>query len=128
MHSISRSERRFAPHPEPALRAACDLSPEAGRGDWLPTTERLLVGPAYRGVMAVLTGIVPAHAMIGKSAAGRADRERELVGRDRMAGGRPHFSVFPQGRQRLDRHVHDPRNFGRARLAAHLVGYRHRFD
>src|SRR5207245_10643212 len=25
----------FAPHPEAALRAASDLSPQAGRGDWL---------------------------------------------------------------------------------------------
>ena len=44
-----------------------------------------LVRPADRRVMAVLAGIVPAHAVVGEGAALGAHSERELVRRDRMA-------------------------------------------
>src|ERR1700761_8863111 len=88
----------------------------------------LLVGPAYRRVMAVLAGIVPAHSVIGKSAARPADCERQPVGRDRMAGRRPDFLVLPEARQRLDRHIHDAPNLGRACLAGHSIIYRHLLD
>src|ERR1700730_9353882 len=54
----------------------------------------LLVGPANRRVMAVLAGIVPAHSVIRKGAARPAERERQLVGRDRMAGCRPDFLIL----------------------------------
>src|SRR5260370_20722501 len=62
----------------------------------------LLVGPAYRRVMAVLAGIVPAHPLIGEGAARPAYRQREPVTSDRMADRRPDFLVLPQARQRRD--------------------------
>src|SRR5690349_6735739 len=52
-----------------------------------------LIGPAYRRVMAILPRIVPAHPMVRKGAGRSADRERQLVGRDRMAGRGPDFLV-----------------------------------
>src|SRR5271155_10329 len=79
----------------------------------------LLVGPAYRRVMAVLAGIVPAHSVIGEDAARPADRERQRVGRDRMAGRRPDFLVLAKARQRLHPHIPYAPELGRAGLARH---------
>src|SRR5260370_23053659 len=59
----------------------------------------LLVGPAYRRVMAVLAGIVPAHPVIGEGAARPAERDRDPVRSDRMAARRPDFLLLPQPRQ-----------------------------
>ena len=75
--------------------------------------------------MAVLAGIVPAHAVVGKGAALAAHSKRELVRRDRMANRRPNLAAAMHGRQGLYGHMHDAGNFRRAALAADGVFDRH---
>ena len=67
--------------------------------------------------MAVLAGIVPAHAVVGKGATLDAHTKRELI-RDRMTNRRPNLAAAMHGRQRLHRHMHDAGDFRRAALAS----------
>src|SRR5215207_6003602 len=75
--------------------------------------------------MAVLAGIVPAHAVVGEGAALGADSERELVRRDRMARRRPNLAAAMHRRQGLDRHLHDAGDFRRAAFTRDGVFDRH---
>src|SRR6266568_5424673 len=76
-----------------------------------------LVRPADRRIEAVLAGIIPAHAMIAERIAGGADCQRHLVGANRMADARPHFPARMHGRQWIDGHVQNTRDFRGPRLA-----------
>ena len=76
-----------------------------------------LAGPTDRGVMSVLAGIIPAHAVIAKRIPRRPHGERQPVRANRMAGARPRFSTWMHGRQRIDSHVQDVRNFCETLLA-----------
>src|SRR5262249_55592405 len=85
----------------------------------------LLVGPADRRVMPVLSRIIPTHSVIGERATRRSDGERQLVGTNRMTGVRPHLSAWMHGRQLIVGHVQDTRDFRGTLFALDSIGDRH---
>src|SRR5262249_10207977 len=87
----------------PEMRSHC----RSGRESSMPY---LLVRPANWRVVAVLAGIVPAHAMIVERIALGPYGKRELVRIDRMADRGPDLPAFVHGRQRLYRHFQGIRN------------------
>src|SRR5262245_4298237 len=81
----------------------------------------LLVRPVNWRVVAVLAGIVPAHAVVVECTALGPYGKRELVRIDRMADRGPYLTALVHARKRLYRHFQDIRNLRRALLTIYLI-------
>ncbi len=84
-----------------------------------------MVGPVDQRVEAVFAGVVPAHAMIAERAPRRSHCERQLVRANRIARVSPHLPARMHGRQRINRHVQDVRDFRGTLFAVDPIGDRY---
>src|ERR1700674_5723711 len=115
-----RRKRWTRASPQPYIH--CAQKPKNLRS-WLGA-RRGLARPADRRVVAVLAGIVPAHAVVGKSVALGAHGEHQFVGRNGMTGRTPSLAAGMRARQRLDRQMHDAGNLHPPRFAVDAVSDR----